>query len=173
MCSFNKLRNKNKFSIFNLTRNNNTCLMVIILVIIKVLLYLYKSIHFIICKIFTFLNFFYKRKMFHKLTSSSNTSNPFFKSNIRLCIIYSSICITSHHVSCMNFSIWFTHSRCNKSIYQSFSKNSWFFKLVITILIFNKVTIFICNKSSNSITSSNSIFDCYSSKFIILIYFNL
>ena len=138
LSSFNKLRNKNKFSIFNLTRNNNTSLFIIILVIIEILLYLNKSIHFTICKSFTFLNLLNKRKMFHKLTSCSNTSNPFFKCNIRLSIINFCISKTSHHISSSLLIILIRFlSTClsSKVLTKFFNKNSIFTRAISFLIL--------------------------------------
>ena len=152
LSSFYKLRNKNKFSIFNLTRNYYTSLFIIILVIIEVLLYLNKSIHFYISKIFTFLNLLNKRKMLHKLTSCSNTTNPFFKSNIRLSIINFSVSKTCHHISStLSISVIssFSTSLFSKIRCKSFNKNTIFTR---TIRFF----IFTFYRSSYCINNSNT-----------------
>ena len=149
---FNKLRNKNKFSIFNLTRNNNTSLFIIILIIIEVLLYLNKSIHFSIYESFTFLNLLNKRKMFHKLASCSNTSNPFFKCNIRLGIINFCTSKTSHHISSSLLIVLIRSlSTClsSKVLTKFFNKNSIFTRPISFL-------IFCFYRGSYSINNSNS-----------------
>ena len=152
MSSFYKLRNKNKFSIFDLTRNNYTSLFIIILVIIEILLYLNKSILFCISKSFTFLNLLNKRKMFHKLTSSCYTTNPFFKSNIRLSIINFSISKTCHHISSTLsiFFIWcFSSTLLGKISSESFNKNTIFTR-TIRFLIFTFYRSSYCINNSNT-----------------------
>ena len=99
LSTFNKSRYKNKFSILNLTRYKSLRILIKVMVIIEVLLYLNKSINISNTKRFIILNLLNKRKIFIKLTSTSNTTNPFFKSNIRLSIIYSSTTISFHKSS--------------------------------------------------------------------------
>ena len=82
LSTFYKLRNKNKLSIFNLTRSKRICILIKIHIIIEVLLNLNKVIQFFSRKSFSIHYLFNKRKMVSKLTSTCNTSNPFFKCNI-------------------------------------------------------------------------------------------
>ena len=135
--TFNKSRYKNKFCILNLTRSISINLIIISHIIIEVLLYLNKSFNIIYSKRFTSIhNTLNKRHIFIKLSSTCNTTNPFFKSNIRLSIVYSSILITFHMLICFSNSFIFCKLRImfhintskfmnNRTILRSFVRSSY------------------------------------------------
>ena len=141
------------------------------LIIIEVLLNLNKLTNSSSIKRFAFIKYcFNKRFILLKLTTSSNTTNPFFKCDIRLSVINSSIMKTFHHTNSFFFSCFISHSRFAKSFNKIFSYSTVFFSSINTF-------------NSNFFTCTNSIFNSYAfelsskSKFnsfssTILIYFS-
>ena len=98
-----------------MTRSKNTRSNIIILVIIEVLLNLNKFTEFRTSKFFTCKNLVNKRFILIKLTSSSNTTNPFVKTYIRLSIINSCVAITIYK----SFSLLLAKSTINKLLNKS------------------------------------------------------
>ena len=94
LSSFKKFRNKNKFSIFNLTRIMYSSITIVLMIIIEILLYLNTRINFTNIYIFNstltsskFIKLLKYIFIFFKSTISIMSTHKFFNSNKRLCVI--------------------------------------------------------------------------------------
>ena len=121
LSSFKKFRNKNKFSIFNLTRIMYSSITIVLMIIIEILLYLNTRINFTNIYIFNstltsskFIKLLKYIFIFFKSTISITSTHKFFNSNKRLCVIS----FTCFSITISNFSSFLSSSDFTKFIFK-------------------------------------------------------